>query len=85
MVHGPRLLLLDEPFTGLDQPSAEGLVSRLKGLQERGAIVIVATHDLEVAEGLLSRAIYLRNGRVVREDSGGDSLRARYRAAMSAS
>ena len=84
LVHEPRLLLLDEPFTGLDQASAASLVSRLKGLQARGAIVIVATHDLEVAEGLLSRVMYLRNGRLVREDSGGQSLRERYQAAMGA-
>jgi heme ABC exporter ATP-binding subunit CcmA len=83
LVHAPRLLLLDEPFTGLDQASAAALVARLRGLQEHGAIVIVATHDLDVAEGLLSRAIYLRNGRIVREEQGGEQLRERYHAAMS--
>jgi ABC-type multidrug transport system ATPase subunit len=84
LVHAPRLLLLDEPFTGLDQVSAAALVARLRGLQTQGAIVIVATHDLDVAEGLLSRAIYLRNGRIVREEQGGEQLRERYHAAMSA-
>jgi heme exporter protein A len=85
LVHTPRLLLLDEPFTGLDQASATALVARLRGLQAHGTLVIVATHDLDVAEGLLTRAIYLRNGRIVREDHGAGQLRERYQAAMSAS
>jgi heme ABC exporter ATP-binding subunit CcmA len=85
LVHAPRLLLLDEPFTGLDQASATALVARLKGLQAQGCMVMVATHDLDVAEGLLSRALYLRNGRLVRQDEGGDRLHERYQAAMSAS
>ena len=84
LVHRPRLLLLDEPFTGLDQASAAALVARLRGLQAHGALAIVATHDLDVAEGLLTRAIYLRNGRIVREDHGAGQLRERYQAAMSA-
>jgi heme exporter protein A len=85
LLHAPRLLLLDEPFTGLDQASAAALVTRLKDVQARGSLVMVATHDLDVAEGLLTRALYLRNGRIVREDAGGQQLRERYQAAMSAS
>ncbi len=85
LVHAPRLLLLDEPFTGLDQASAAALVTRLKGLQHEGCLIVLATHDLDVAEGLLSRALYLRNGRIVRDDDGGTRLRERYLAAMSAS
>lgn len=82
LVHRPRLLLLDEPFTGLDQASAEALVARLKGLQAERCLIVLATHDLDVAEGLLTRALYLRNGRLVRDDRDGSDLRARYRSAM---
>lgn len=78
LLHQPRLLLLDEPFTGLDQASALALVSRLRGLQASGTIVILATHDLDVAEGLLSRALFLRNGRVAADESGSTGLRRRY-------
>lgn len=85
LVHGPRLLLLDEPFTGLDQASATALVARLKGLQVEGCLTILATHDLDVAEGLLSRVLYLRNGRLLDEDHAHGPLRDRYRAAMNAS
>ncbi len=79
LVHAPRLLLLDEPFTGLDQSSSAALVARLQGLPGEGCLIIVATHDLEVAEGLLTRALYLRNGRLVRTEEGSDDLRERYR------
>ena len=40
LIHGPRLVLLDEPFTGLDDASAAALVARLRGLRESGAIVV---------------------------------------------
>jgi heme exporter protein A len=85
LVHEPRLLLLDEPFTGLDQSAASALVKRLQDLQSAGCVIIVATHDLDMVDGLLSRAIYLRNGRMVREDEGSERLRDRYRSAMEAS
>jgi heme exporter protein A len=82
LVHSPRLLLLDEPFTGLDQASTAALVARLLELQRDGCLIVLATHDLEVVEGLLTRALYLRNGRMVTDDHSSGSLRDRYRAAM---
>jgi heme exporter protein A len=78
LVHRPRLLLLDEPFTGLDQASTAALVARLKGLQAEGCIVVLATHDLEIAEGVVSRSIFLRNGRLVSHDDASGGLRAQY-------
>ena len=85
LIHSPRLLLLDEPFTGLDQSSSAALVNRLQALKRDGCLIVLATHDLDVAEGLLSRALYLRNGRVVGQDEGIGPLRDRYRAAIDAS
>ncbi|MBA3270494.1 MAG: ABC transporter ATP-binding protein [Acidobacteria bacterium] len=85
LVHGPRLLLLDEPFTGLDQSSAAALVGRLRGLQDDGCLIIAATHDLDVAEGLLTRVLFLRQGRIVSAEEGGLGLRTRYQLAMRAS
>jgi heme ABC exporter ATP-binding subunit CcmA len=78
LVHSPRLLLLDEPFTGLDQVSAAVLVSRLQGLQARGCLIVLATHDLEVAEPVLSRSIFLRGGRLVDDPDASGDLRSRY-------
>ena len=85
LIHMPRLLLLDEPFTGLDQASAAALVTRLKSLQNDGCLIVLATHDFDVVEGLLSRVLYLRNGRMLADDTGGEPLRERYRTVMNAS
>ena len=78
LVHAPRLLLLDEPFTGLDQASIAALVQRLKGLQAEGCLIVLATHDLEVAENVVSRSLFLRAGRLVGDDGASGDLRTRY-------
>jgi ABC-type Mn2+/Zn2+ transport system ATPase subunit len=46
----PRLLLLDEPFNGLDQANRDALVDTLRALRQQGVAVIVSTHDLELAK-----------------------------------
>ncbi len=83
LIHGPRLVLLDEPFTGLDDASAAALVARLKALRDGGAILIVATHDLDLAEGLLDRAVFLRDGRLAEAVEQPEGLRSTYLAVMS--
>jgi len=82
LVHEPRLLLLDEPFTGLDDSSLAALVARLGDLRKQGAIVILATHDLDVAEGLFDQVVFIRDGRMVERMQGSDALREAYRTAM---
>jgi heme exporter protein A len=82
LIHQPRLALLDEPFTGLDDTSAAALVRRLQALRDGGAIVILATHDLDLAEGLLDDAVFLRDGRVASSVSRPQGLRAAYRELM---
>jgi heme exporter protein A len=83
LLHRPRLLLLDEPFTGLDQTAAAALVARLHEEQTRGVVTVLATHDLDVVEGLLTTTLFLRGGRQVTAAPGG-ALRDRYRGAMQA-
>jgi heme exporter protein A len=82
LIHEPRLALLDEPFTGLDDTSAAALLARLRALREAGAIVVLATHDLDLAEGLLDQAVFLRDGHMVDAVSRPDSLRSTYRSMM---
>ena len=82
LIHDPRLALLDEPFTGLDDASTGALVSRLKTLRDSGAIVILATHDLDLAEGLLDHALFLRDGRIVEAMTAPDALRSTYRSVI---
>ena len=82
LLHEPRLVLLDEPFTGLDERSVGDFVARLRELRAGGRIVLLATHDLDIVDGLLDRAVVLRRGRTVplAEDTG--TLRERYRTAV---
>lgn len=79
LLHDPKLLLLDEPFTGLDQASTRALVARLQDRQRAGCIIVLATHDLDVVDGLLSRALYLKEGRVIGSDVDTRGLVERYR------
>jgi ABC-type multidrug transport system ATPase subunit len=82
LVHDPRLVLLDEPFTGLDDEASRGLVERLAAQREAGAIVLVATHDLETVERLVDRVAVLREGRLLALEAGPGALRERYRKLM---
>jgi heme exporter protein A len=82
LLHDPRLILLDEPFTGLDQSSTAALVERLKDRQRAGCLIVLATHDLDVVDGLLTRALFLINGRQSIDAGAGGSLRARYQQAV---
>jgi heme exporter protein A len=82
LLHEPRLLLLDEPFTGLDQASVATLAARLRVLAASGRLVVIATHNLDLAEGLLTRAVILREGRVAALYDDGCAIRARYEAAL---
>jgi ABC-type multidrug transport system ATPase subunit len=81
LLHEPRLVLLDEPFTGLDDSATAALRSRLSGLRTAGAIVLMTTHDLETIDGLVDRAVLLQNGKLLDLPAGGASLRQRYRLA----
>jgi heme exporter protein A len=81
LLHDPRLVLLDEPFTGLDDASSAALVERLRELRSRGAMVLLATHDLDVIDGLIDRALLLRDGRLMPIDGGPGTLRQRFRQA----
>jgi heme ABC exporter ATP-binding subunit CcmA len=85
LIHRPRLLLLDEPFTGLDDASAAALAARLRSLKKEGAIVILATHDLDLAEGMFDRAVFLREGRMMDVVDRPEALRSTYRDVMSRS
>jgi heme ABC exporter ATP-binding subunit CcmA len=82
LIHRPRLLLLDEPFTGLDDASTAALAQRLDALKRAGAIVIVATHDLDLAEGMFDRAVFLRDGRMAAAIDRPAALRSTYRDVM---
>ncbi len=66
----PSLLLLDEPFTGLDRGGALALGEQLGALKASGAIVVVVTHDLEAIAGRTDHVAILRRGALVFEQRG---------------
>jgi heme ABC exporter ATP-binding subunit CcmA len=80
LLHNPHLLLLDEPFTGLDDASTVSLIGRLRELRAAGRMILVATHDLDTAEEVLDRAIVLRDGRLVGSETDVRGLKQRYQA-----
>ncbi len=82
LLHDPRLILLDEPFTGLDEMATVALTDRLLGLKRSGCMVLVATHDLDIADEFVDRSVMLRNGKMVKLDGEFGSLRERYRVAL---
>ena len=73
LVHDPSVVLLDEPFTGLDRSAAQKLSERLAGLHTAPRTQIVVTHDLGRVAELADRALLLVAGRIARE-LGGEEL-----------
>ena len=85
LLHAPRLLLLDEPFTGLDAAATRTLAALLDEERKGGAMLILATHDLQSVAGLATRALVLRRGRIAHDvpapaDAG--ALRSLYERAV---
>jgi len=76
MVHEPRLILLDEPLTGLDAGSARQVKNVLLDKVRQGVTVIMTTHILEVAERMAERIGVIAAGRLIAEGTL-DELRAR--------
>jgi len=81
-VHDPAIVLLDEPFTGLDLPAAERLAARIGALRDAGHGLVLVTHDVRQAAELGDDVLVLAGGRVVlasdTESLGADALVARY-------
>jgi ABC-2 type transport system ATP-binding protein len=69
LMHNPDLILLDEPFSGLDVGSSLILRSLIKELATRGKIVLFSSHELETVERLCSHVVILHHGKVVADDS----------------
>ena len=63
----PDLLLLDEPFTGLDRDAVRLLREELRGAREAGKIIVVVTHDVEAVDGLCDRLLVLKRGKLAAE------------------
>jgi ABC-2 type transport system ATP-binding protein len=75
VIHGPKVLFLDEPFEGVDAIAAGMLKSMLTGMINRGATIFLTTHVLEIVERLCSHVAIISKGRLVANGSI-DDLRA---------
>jgi ABC-2 type transport system ATP-binding protein len=69
VLHDPRIVILDEPFSGLDVSAARVLKGFVRALAQDGKIVIFSSHVLEVVEQVCSRVVILKDGRIVGHDS----------------
>jgi ABC-2 type transport system ATP-binding protein len=68
-LHKPRLMVLDEPFVGLDPKAAYTLRGFMRELCREGGAIFFSTHVLETAEKLCDRVAIIRGGRLVAEGS----------------
>lgn len=78
-LHAPQLVVMDEPFVGLDPKAAHLLKGMMRELCDRGGAIFFSTHVLEVAEKLCDKVAILRAGKLIRsgtmdEIKGDDSL-----------
>ncbi|HEX3891836.1 MAG TPA: ABC transporter ATP-binding protein [Terracidiphilus sp.] len=69
LLHNPDLILLDEPFSGLDVGSALVLRSLIQELAARGKVVLFSSHELDTVERVCSRVVILHHGKIVADDS----------------
>ncbi len=69
VIHGPKVLFLDEPFEGVDAIAAGTLKAMLQGMIARGATVFLTSHVLEIVERLCSHVAIIHQGRLVAQGS----------------
>lgn len=69
LIHQPRLLLLDEPFVGLDPISSHEFKQIMKELSEGGVTIFYSTHVLDVAEKICSHVAIIKNGKLIAHDT----------------
>jgi ABC-2 type transport system ATP-binding protein len=68
-IHDPRLLLMDEPTTGLDPQSRRQLWERIESMRDRGHAIVLTTHSMEEAEAVCDRIAIIDHGKVMMTDT----------------
>ena len=84
VIHGPKVLFLDEPFEGVDAVAAVTLKNMLQGMIARGATIFLTSHVLEIVERLCSHIAIINKGHIVAQGSL-DELRAGVQAKLTPS
>ena len=65
LIHQPKLLILDEPFVGLDPGATLVLKNKMHELCEKGSAIFFSTHVLDVAEKLCNKVAIIREGKII--------------------
>ncbi|MEM7677099.1 MAG: ABC transporter ATP-binding protein [Myxococcota bacterium] len=81
LIGRPSLVLLDEPFSGLDRASTEAVIERIKQLREAGAMILMISHDMAITAGLADEVAIMLRGRLAHRHEGSleaDALRELY-------
>ena len=65
ILHDPKILLLDEPFSNVDVHSAREMVGLLKGMRDQGKTIFVVTHQAQLLEGVADEFIWMQSGQIV--------------------
>lgn len=78
-IHNPRLIIMDEPFVGLDPKASHSLKEMMRGVCAAGGAIFFSTHVLEVAEKLCDKVAIIKNGKLIKsgtmdEVKGDESL-----------
>ena len=66
LIHSPKLLIMDEPFVGLDPKAAHELKQIMRRLCDNGSAIFFSTHVLEVAEKLCDKVAIIKGGKLIR-------------------
>ena len=79
LIHDPKLILMDEPFVGLDPVASHDLKQIMRKICDNGGAIFFSTHVLEVAEKLCDKVAIIKNGRLIKsgtmdEVKGDESL-----------
>ena len=85
-LHDPNVILLDEPFTGLDQRACDALAEQVQEFSQRGCTGVMVTHRMEAAAQLVDHVLILKKGGICHDakcqDQSAATLRALYRECL---
>ncbi|MGA7927145.1 MAG: ABC transporter ATP-binding protein [Candidatus Sulfotelmatobacter sp.] len=70
ILHDPQILLLDEPFSGVDVPSAREMVGLLKGMRDAGKTIFAVTHQAPLLAGVADEFVWMQAGQIVDRTHG---------------
>jgi ABC-type multidrug transport system ATPase subunit len=65
LLHDPRILLLDEPFSNVDVQSAQEMVGLLKGMRDAGKTIFVVTHQAALLDGVADEFVWMQAGKII--------------------